>query len=353
MISATVALAASVNARLTVEAIPNLSLDDTKHRDNFEVFKERYGKAYSSREEHEMRFAIFEKNQIQAAIDTAQAEGDLVFGMTKFSDLTTEEFKMRYLNYEPQERGFMNNAPTEVPSGTDPPENVDWRTKLNVVTPVKNQGQCGSCWAFSATEAIESAIVLAGHSQEILSPQQIISCDKQDLGCNGGDTVTAYKYVEKAGGMALESDYPGHSWKTGKTGKCEKNFKISSPKLTGYSWATKECARGSCSHQNEDLMAENIAETGPASICVNAEKWQSYVSGVMTASHCGSHSATALDHCVQVVGYSNYSEEGKKDSYWIVRNSWATDWGIKGYIHLEMGGNTCGVANEATFAKVQ
>merc|ERR1719454_1119926 len=94
---------------------------------------------------------------------------------------------------------------------------VDWRTK-GAVTPVKDQGDCGSCWAFSATEEIESAVFMATGKLETLSTQQIISCDKTDQGCNGGDTVTAYKYVEKSGGLDSASDYPDKSHNSGKSG---------------------------------------------------------------------------------------------------------------------------------------
>merc|ERR1712037_359377 len=124
----------------------------------------------------------------------------------------------------------------------------------------------------------------------------------------------------KAGGMASEKEYKDTSERTGKY-----------------------------NDQDEDTMAANIEQTGPASICINAEKWQNYKKGGMTGKHCGKHTANALDHCVQVVGFSGYTK-GEQTGYWIVRNSWQTDWGIDGYIHLQMGENTCGVANEATFA---
>merc|ERR1712032_525070 len=271
------------------------------------------------------RARIFSKNMAIAKKDNEEAGGEAIFGATKFSDLTAAEFKSQYLTYRRSDRQFRGSPFAEVLQPSAPAsDSVDWRTKQEgVVSAVKNQGNCGSCWAYSATEEIESMWVLAGNKPIKLSPQQIISCDKNDLGCNGGDTITAYKYVMKAGGMASEKEYKDTSERTGKS-----------------------------NDQDEDTMAANIEQTGPASICINAEKWQNYKKGVMTGKHCGKHTANALDHCVQVVGFSGYTK-GEQTGYWIVRNSWQTDWGIDGYIHLQMGENTCGVANEATFATIK
>merc|ERR1712110_876683 len=117
---------------------------------------------------------------------------------------------------------------------------IDWRSK-GAVTPVKDQGNCGSCWAFSATEEIESAVFMSTKKLPVLSTQQIISCDRgQDEGCNGGDTVTAYKYVEKAGGLDTGSDYPDKSHKTGKTGRCTWDKKKTAT-VSGFSYATPPC----------------------------------------------------------------------------------------------------------------
>lgn len=301
------------------------------------------------------RERIFTRNMALARADNIRF-GEEMFGPTKFSDLTPSEFKSKYLGYRRNETlhqpKYFRGAAIEVTKPSAPaPEDLDWRTKQQgVISAVKNQGDCGSCWAYSTTEEIESMYVLAGNDPIKFSPQQIISCDKSDLGCNGGDTLTAYHYVKKAGGMASESEYPDTSYKHGKNGKCE-NFKVAGGEISGYSWATSECDKGACNDQDEDTLAANMAETGPVSICVNAGKWQNYVKGVMQGRHCGKHSANSLDHCVQAVGYSGY-KKGEKTGYWIVRNSWEKSWGIDGYIHLSIGENTCGIANEATFATI-
>jgi len=317
----------------------------------FSAFKTQFQKRYETVDEEKRRFKIFQTNMAQAAADNDEA-GEEIFGASKFADLTVEEFKNQYLS------GYSTKSPTSLrdvtevtqPSILTPPTSVDWREKqAGVVSAVKNQGNCGSCWAYSATEEIESMWVLAGNDPVDLSAQQIISCDKTDLGCNGGDTITAYAYVKKAGGIAPEKVYKDTSFKSGRTGKClTKDVKELVGAVKSHTFATPECDRGSCNDQNEDLLAANVAETGPASICVNAEKWQLYVKGIMTSKHCGKHTAASLDHCVQLVGYQDYGED---DGYWIVRNSWADDWGVDGYIHLGLGDNSCGVANEATFVQ--
>merc|ERR1712216_250004 len=149
--------------------------------------------------------------------------------------------------------------------------------------------------------------------------------------------------------------YKDTSFKNGKNGKCHHllvNQKVG--KISGYTYATPACKKGACNDQDEDKMAQNIAAHAPASVCVNAEKWQLYSRGIMTSKHCGKHNMDALDHCVQAVGYSGYNGDPKtaEGAYWIVRNSWEKSWGMEGYIHVEMGANACGIANEATFVTV-
>lgn len=268
-----------------------------------------------------------------------------VFGITKFSDLSGDEFAATRLGFKPVEDRDNVNVLTleDLPAA---PDAVDWRPK-GAVTSVKDQGQCGSCWAFSTTEEIESQVFMATGALPTLSTQQIISCDKgQDQGCDGGDTVTAYKYVQKAGGLDTGADYPDKSHKSGNTGKCTWDKKVAA-KVTGFTYATKPCNSGACKNQDEDALAAALAAKGPVSICVNAagNGWQSYKRGVFSKKCSGASSK--LDHCVQLVGY----DKSGATPYWIVRNSWNTDWGIDGYMHLEMGKNLCGVADEATIVQ--
>ena len=171
-----------------------------------------------------------------------------------------------------------------------------------------------------------------------------MQCDSDDAGCNGGDTITAYKYVEKAGGLALESTYKDTSAKSGNTGKCKRGFHTAGGKPKGYSYATKPCNFGKCNKANLNLLASNVASKAPASICVNAGKWQNYKTGVLTSKKCGSHASSALDHCVQLVGM----DLSASTPYWKVRNSWGTSWGEDGFIRLEYGKSMCALDNDPT-----
>ena len=339
-----------VAAAAMASTVSAASFNATEVGDAFAAFKQTFGKAYESAEEEQGRMNVFAANMERA--EQLNAIGGAKFGATKFADLTPQEFR-RYLNYIPHR--IPSKAPVAVPSVKAVPADFDWRDTTGVVSAVKDQGQCGSCWAFSTTEAIESQWVLAGNAPAEFSTQQIISCDKKfgDLGCDGGDTLTAYKYVESAGGMATAEQYPDTSHESGKTGTCKEFPKPTLGAISGNTFATPECASGACNKQDEDTMAANVVSGGPASICVNAEAWQLYNTGVMTGKHCGGHAATDLDHCVQVVGFDGYSPaDSAAGAYWIVRNSWNTDWGIKGYIHVELGTNACGIANEATFPTI-
>jgi len=151
------------------------------------------------------------------------------------------------------------------------PDSVDWSTK-GAITPVKNQGQCGDCWAFATTEGIESAVFMKTKSLIALSEQQITSCDTDVNGCSGGDPQPALDYVKKAGGIDLQSDYPDTSPKNGATGNCSWNGKKAAV-VHSWRYAVPNCDSGSCSNQDENAVAAAIAKYGPLTICLNAGPW--------------------------------------------------------------------------------
>jgi len=224
------------------------------------------------------------------------------------------------------------------------PDALDWSAQ-GATTPVKDQGNCGSCWAYSATEGIEAGLFMATGQNIKLSQQQVVSCDKSDGGCNGGDLPTAFEYVQNNGGIDTESDYPDTSSSTGRTGKCSKT-KPSVVQITDYEYAVPPCESGSCKNQKESDMMAALNTFGPLSVCVNAD-WDSYTSGIYTKKCSGGY--YDLDHCVQLVGYDTTGSQ----SYWKVRNSWASDWGEDGFIRLPMGTNACGIADEAMYVKAE
>jgi cathepsin F len=293
----------------------------------FTAWKAQFNKQYSSTEEEAIRF-----NNFKLSIDRIQSRNaqnpNAEFGLTKFSDLSVEEFKTM-LGYVPSGNTYDVGV---LPTGSiTAPQTFDWR-KQNMVTPVKDQGQCGSCWAFSVTENIESVYCLGNKidctTLAPLSPQEIVDCDTVDAGCDGGDPPTAYQFVIQEGGMEDDSDYPY----TAQDGTC--NFQGSDVKVKISSW------KYATQNSDETTMMNNLINWGPLSICVDAEPWQDYTGGVLMAADCD----TSLDHCVQLVGYDMTAST----PFWIVRNSWGLDWGENGYIRLQYGQDTCGCADEAT-----
>jgi len=311
----------------------------------FRDFQKTFGKKYvPGTSEYSQRLKIFSANVAEASRMNALSNGEgAVFGITKFMDITPEEFQATYLNYNKTEP---RQGDAEVLDfGEYVPESTkDWRNSA-AVTAVKDQGVCGSCWAHATVESVESQCALEGQGLREFSVQQVVSCDTTDAGCNGGDTVSGFAFVQKNGGLATQSAYPYTSGHFGQTGSCQ-NKPVSGGRISGYTWATNECYYGGCNNQNEKAVIQAVSSKGPPAICVNAAKWQTYTSGVMTDAQCGGHGGRDLDHCVQLVGYG--SKNGK--DYWLVRNSWNTDWGYGGYIWLNMGENTCGVLDEVNFA---
>jgi C1A family cysteine protease len=310
----------------------------------FTEFKETHGKTYDRDEEHNKRLGIFSENLEKIAAKNAALRElglDEIHGVNRFADLTEDEFQFFLgvdANIEPAKLESFNGPRLNATSGA---YNL---YDDNLVTPVKDQMQCGSCWAFSATETIESAWIKAGNPMQVFSPQQIVSCDKTDAGCNGGLPTQAFDYVKGAGGMATDKDYPYTSG-TGQTGTC-KTFSTAGGTVS--SWAYTQPAAGRFSSGNTedtDAMASVLKQYGGISIAIDASQWNSYTGGVMTSASCSSKPAK-MDHAVQVVGYDMDAADGP---YWIVRNSWNTGWGEKGFIRLKAGENTCGIANLAAY----
>jgi len=308
--------------------------DDLRAQLLFTHFMQAYDKQYVSPDVEQYRFQVFKQNLIAIdRLNALEAQEQAVFGVNEFSDLTPSEFRRQYLGFRPDPANAERraNAPVVPPlPRVSIPTNFNWS---NAVTPVKNQKQCGSCWAFSATEEIESIVYLKHQPQAIyaLSPQQIVDCDKKDSGCGGGDTVTAYEYVIKAPGMEQNSDYPY----TAKNGKCQFDASKVVAKISNWSYVTTP------KQKNETQMLYYIATTAPVSICVDASSWQYYTGGIITKG-CGD----TLDHCVQITGFGTDAKSGV--DYWLIRNSWGTVWGESGYLQVERNKNLCGVADEVT-----
>jgi len=321
----------TVALALAASASASLYKEDPAHlKAMWEAFKAEFGRSYETMDEETNRFQKFVQN-LKAADQRNKEElsagGNAVHGITRFFDLSQSEFESRFLTADPKLK--TNERVFDTTEGTvdTTASLVDWSGKYT--TAVKDQGYCGSCWAFSATEQIESDAIRTLGKTWILSPEQITQCDKTSYGCDGGWTEHAYKYVQNTGGLETESNYPYTSYQ-GTTGSCHSDSSKYVVKVTGYKTVS-----------GESNMASYVQKTGPLSVCVDASTWNSYTGGIVKT--CGKN----VNHCVQAVGV-----DASSNGYWKVRNSWGNKWGESGYIRLAYGSNTCAITNDATYVSV-
>jgi len=290
-----------------------------------------FDKVYAP-EEFFYRFSVFKANM---DFVTAHNAGNHTYTveLNKFADLSSGEFKALYLGYKPELRREARpitlkdlvTGPEAYPSGS-----LDWTTK-GAVTGVKDQGQCGSCWAFSTTGSTEGAIAIKHGVLNSLSEQQLMDCSYSygNLACDGGLMDSAFKYVI-ANGLCTEAAYPY-------TAKSSVTCKASSCTASAY---TKISSYKDVTHTENALGA--AVDLGPVSVAIEADQsgFQLYKSGVFSGV-CG----TNLDHGVLVVGYG--TSDGQ--DYWKVKNSWGTSWGEAGYILMIRNKNECGISNEPSY----
>jgi len=292
----------------------------------FAQFKEKFGKTYLTRSEHQLRFDIFKTN-LRKIEEHNKSGASWTMGVNQFSDLTDAEFQSMHMGGYKRLPTPANNFSIVTKPAKDLPAEIDWRTK-GVVTDVKNQGQCGSCWAFCTTEMIESYAGIATGSTPVLSSQQVTSCTPNPLscggtgGCMGSIPQLGYTYIQLFGHVQ-EDDYPYTSGSTTQTGDCMYDFMNTAPVvgITGYN---------TLAPNDQDAVMTHLAEVGPLAVAVYASGWSRYSGGVYDG--CDFDSNIALNHAVQLVGYGTDAAEG---DYWIVRNSWGSGWGEGGYIRLQ------------------
>jgi len=286
---------------------------------------------FTDKAEHDMRFNIFKDNLDQIKTHN---DGDHTWsmGITQFADMTREEFEAFLARSGSQMERHNADHDLFDPSGYGSnPNAVDWVAK-GAVTPVKDQGQCGSCWAFSTTGCLEGQNFMVNGVLSSFSEQELVDCSTGDgnNGCNGGLMDYGFKFVKESG-ICMESDYSYD----GADGTCKSSRctpAIAAGKVT--SWT--DVAQG-----DEDALETAVANVGPIAIAVDANfKWQMYSGGIMSASLCP---ANKLDHGVLMVGYDT------SGGYWKIKNSWASTWGENGYLRIVKGSNACGLANSASY----
>ncbi|XP_055678765.1 putative cysteine proteinase CG12163 isoform X2 [Lutzomyia longipalpis] len=307
-----------------------------RHEALFHKFQLKFGRAYHSSMEKSLRFRIFQNNLAKIEQLNEREQGTAKYGITQFADLTPSEYRMKTGLWRREfDENHISNPIAEIPN-IKLPKSFDWRDK-NAVSEVKNQGSCGSCWAFSVTGNIEGLYAIKTGQLEEFSEQELVDCDTIDGGCAGGLPDNAYKAIEQLGGLEYESEYPYRARKS----ECHLNKTMMHVKVKGAVDLPK----------NETAMQQWLVQNGPISIGINANAMQFYRGGV---SHpwrplCRHGN---LDHGVLIVGYgvSEYPLFNKTLPYWIVKNSWGPKWGEQGYYRVFRGDNTCGVSEMATSA---
>jgi len=289
-----------------------------------------YNRTYD-RDEFAKRYAIFSQNI--ELIRKHNSEGHtFTLGINEFADQTFEEFKVQHYGTKKHQSPYLRSKNVEVLPTDSLPSTVDWSSK-GAVTPIKNQGQCGSCWAFSTTGSVEGLNAIKTGNLQSFSEQELVDCGGRygNQGCNGGLMDSGFEFVVQ-NGLCLESEYPY----SGRNGNCKKSSCSSSVKISGY----RDVPRG-----NSQALQAAVAQQ-PVSVAIEADRpvFQFYNGGVITSQACGQQ----LDHGVLVVGYG----DSNGTPYWKVKNSWGASWGMQGYVLIERnagGVGICGITSQPSY----
>ncbi|XP_049320212.1 procathepsin L isoform X3 [Astyanax mexicanus] len=327
-----------VAALAAVAGAASVSMEDLE----FHQWKLDHGRSYESEEEESQRKMVWLSNRKLVLEHNVLADQGLKsyrLGMNLFADMNNQELQAWFSNcLLPFNRTKTSTAATflQQAEGAALPDAVDWRA-MGYVTKVKNQGNCGSCWAFSATGALEGQMFRKLGYLLPLSEQQLVDCSREygNMGCSGGWMNQAFQYVKDNGGLDTEDSYPYEAME----GYCRYYPDAVGATCSGYV---------DISSGDEQALQEAVATVGPVSVAIDVGHYsfQLYQSGVYDEPDC---STSALGHAVLAVGYgSDYGQD-----YWLVKNSWGTYWGDQGYIKMSRNkNNQCGIATAASYPLV-
>ncbi|AYN44975.1 cathepsin [Alphabaculovirus alterspexiguae] len=298
----------------------------------FEKFISQYNKQYKSDDEKRYRYNIFRHN-IETINKKNSRNDSAVYKINRFADMTKNEIVLRHTGLSSGEMlgaNFCETIVVDGPAQRQRPASFDWRT-LNKVTSVKDQGMCGACWAFAGLAALESQYAIKYDRLIDLSEQQLVDCDFVDMGCDGGLIHTAYEQLMHLGGVEQEFDYP---YKAERQPCALKPHKFAAGVRNCYRYVLL----------NEERVEDLLRYVGPIAIAVDAVDLTEYYGGIV--SFCENN---GLNHAVLLVGYGVENNV----PYWIIKNSWGSDYGEDGYVRVRRGVNSCGMINElASSAKI-
>jgi len=315
----------------TIDAISTLLYEE-----EWQQFKTAHNISYRNKSDELERRQIFQENLQKIREHNLLYEHGLrshKLGVTRFADLTTEEFKEMLKLRRGLRQKRTGRSLFQVPANkTSIPKSIDWRLK-GAVTEVKEQGFCGSCWAFSVTGSLEGQYFLKHGQLVSFSEQQLVDCatgSYDSEGCNGGQLDSGFQYVRDQG-IETEASYPYEM----ADDDCQANSTLVVTKIQDYV---------DVESNDEDALLAAVGLIGPVSVAFDASEFDMrfYKEGIYESKSC---SQTELNHGVLVVGYG--SEDGV--DYWIVKNSWGINFGVKGYMYMRRGINQCGIALEPSY----